>query len=131
VFLDGLPPESLTKTAIRDGMTVEQWQSLPSSKAWGPWSHTDHLLAVNADRLALLQWTLVAVNSEKNKAGKPPAPIPRPGVGDGPLGAVAEQERRDVVRAVAVLKARERAHGRAPSDAEIEAVMDELIGGDG
>lgn len=131
MLLDGLPQESLTKTAIRDGMTLEQWQAMPASQAWGPWSHTDHLLARNADLMALVQWTLVALKAEKGKAPKPPEPMPRPGVGGGPLAAVAQVERQETLRSIAVLKARERAHGAAPDEAQIQAVMDELMGGGG
>jgi hypothetical protein len=131
VLLEGLPPESLTKTAIRDGMSLEEWRALPQATAWGPWSHTDHLLALNADRQALVQWTLVAVNSEKGKAPKPPEPLPRPGIGAGPLAAAAAVERRQVIRSLAVLKARERLMGARPTEEQIQTVLDELMGGDG
>jgi hypothetical protein len=129
VLLDGLPPESLTKTAIRDSMTLEQWESLPQSSAWGQWSHAEHLLAANGDRLARIEWTLVALQSEKGKAPKPPEPIPRPGVGGGPLAAVARKERQAALRNVALLKAREAAHGAQPTDEQVQAVLDEMTGG--
>jgi hypothetical protein len=131
VLLDGLPPESATKTAIRDGMSLEQWESLPTSQAWGAWSHTDHLMATVADRLAWVQWTLVALKSEKGKAPKPPEPLPRPGVGGGPMAALAAKERTEHIRAIALLKARERAHGAAPTDEQVQAVLDEMTGGVG
>lgn len=117
------------KTEIRDGMTLEQWESVPAgTPAWGSWSHTDHLLALVADRLSVVQWTLVTVHSDKGKAPKAPEPIPRPGIGKGPLGAAAEIERRESLLAVAALKARERANGAEPTEEQVNSMLDELMG---
>lgn len=129
VLLDHLPPESATKTAIRDGMTLEQWERLPQLQSWGSWSHTESLLATNADRLARIEWTLVALQSEKGKAPPAPEPMPRPGVGGGPLAAAAEQDRRESLRVMAVLKARQLAHGAPPTPEQVQTVLDELMGG--
>lgn len=112
-------------------MSLEQWESLPTdAPAWGQWSSERHMMAIIADRLALIQWTLVAVNSEKGKAPKAPEPMSRPGVGSGPPGAVAEIERRAALMGVAILKAREALHGAEPTDAQIESMLDRLTGGD-
>jgi hypothetical protein len=80
VLIDGLPPESLTKTAIRDSLTDEQLDAAESAEpeGHGPWSRLEHLTARVADLLAQVQHTLVLANGGK---GKPPTPIPRPGVG--------------------------------------------------
>jgi hypothetical protein len=56
--------------------------------------------------------------------------MPRPGVGGGPLAAVAEQERRDSLRQIASLKARQQGMGAMPSEEQIQAVLDEMMGGD-
>lgn len=125
-----LPSESHYKSDARDSLTLEQWKSLPETKAWGRWSQEAQLAALSADRLAILQWTLVAVNTEKGKRPpKPPDPIPRPGVGPGPLAAVATDERRKTIRSVAILKLREASQGQAPTEEQIQAYIDEMIGG--
>ena len=78
VLVDGLPPESMTKTAIRDTLTSEDFENAPAPLGWGAWSRTDELLAVLADRVSWLIHATYAVNN-----GKPdePEPIRRPGVG--------------------------------------------------
>jgi hypothetical protein len=119
----------LTKTAIRDGMTLDQWESLPKSAAWGPWSHEASLMATVADRLGRVEWTLIALQADKGKAPKAPDPLPRPGVGGGPLAAVAHRERRAALQNIALLKAREANHGGAPSEEQVQAVLDEMTGG--
>jgi len=75
--MDGLPMESLTKTAIRDGMTQAQWDSLPEPDGHGPWSHTDYLLAANHD---LLSWLLYATYHVAGGKPDKPVPVSRPGV---------------------------------------------------
>lgn len=74
VLVAALPPESATKTAIRDSMTPEQLASLPTSSGHGPWSNSELLLAAVVDRLSLLLW-----QNSRSKSKQPP-PIPRPGV---------------------------------------------------
>jgi len=56
-------------------------QALPQPEGWGSWSHEATLLAAACDRLDWVVHVLLAVNSEKGKAPKPPAPMRRPGVG--------------------------------------------------
>ena len=75
VLVAALPPESATKTAIRDGLTPEQLASITPREGHGPWSNAELLLAAICDRLALLLWQNGA------KSGTPqPKPITRPGV---------------------------------------------------
>lgn len=45
------------------------------------WSLTDHLLAVVADRLAIMSWQLAG-----NRHAPRPEPLPRPGVNDQAAG---------------------------------------------
>jgi hypothetical protein len=130
VLIDHLPPESATKTALRDEMSVEDWESATGKDGlaeWGSWSREGQLLAMIADRIAQLEWALLAVNSEKGKAPKPPEPLPRPGIG-APPRAVAERDREKSIRSRAFAKALERNHGRRPTPEEVAAVLDEIRG---
>lgn len=130
VLIDGLPPESATKSAIRDGMTVQEWESLPASERWGQWSHTDLLLGTVADRLGWLNWTLQAVNAEKGKAPAHPEPLARPGVG-GPPAAVAQQKRQKNLQQIARLHAIRLAHGAEPTPEQVQHALNEMTGGVG
>lgn len=130
VLVDGLPPESLTKTAIRDGMSLQEWASRPDGpQAWGPWSHEAHLLAGIRDGIASLTWVTQAQWAKQ--PGPRPELTPRPGVGEGPLAAVAAVRKTGKARAEAALIARVRLHGAAPTQEQIQAVLDEMNGGDG
>lgn len=73
-----LPPESSTKSAIRDGMSDEQLDAIPDPDGHGRWSHTELLLAAVADALNVLVWQNGRIHG-KSKAD-PPEPIRRPGV---------------------------------------------------
>ncbi len=128
VLVDQLPPESATKSALRDAMSAEEWEQATERDApagWGAWSHEALLLAQVADRVAQVEWALIAVNSEKGKAPKAPAPIVRPGVGLPPQAA-AQRERAEAIKRVAFLKALERNHGGHPTDEQVAEVMAEL-----
>lgn len=78
VLVAALPPESLTKTALREALTPEQLAELPEPDGHGPWSRTDHLLAALVDRASLLVWQQTQINGGKRT--QPPPPLPRPGV---------------------------------------------------
>ncbi|GHJ21616.1 MULTISPECIES: hypothetical protein [Streptomyces] len=82
VLLQHLPPESATMTAIRNSMSDEELdaQADAGEPEKGRWSQTEQLLALLADRVAQLQYTLICVNTEK-KSQRPevPEPIRRPG----------------------------------------------------
>ena len=79
VLVAALPAESLTKTAIRDGMSPAQLARAQASRTarpgHGPWSNSELLLALVADRLGVMIWQ----NGGKKSAPRPD-PIPRPGV---------------------------------------------------
>lgn len=74
-----LPPESATKTAIRNAMpeTDTKQAATSADPSQGQWSQTEMLLALLVDSVRSLQYALIKVNGGK---GKPPDPIPRPGV---------------------------------------------------
>lgn len=74
MLIAALPAESATKTAIRDSLSPSQLARAPKRVGYGPWSNAELLLAVVADRLALLLWQ----NGADRNRPKPP-PIPRPG----------------------------------------------------
>lgn len=82
VFIQHLPAESHTMTALRNSMTDEELaaQSEKGDPTKGRWSQTEQLIALVADRVAQLNHTLICVNTEK-KAQRPeaPKPIERPG----------------------------------------------------
>lgn len=82
VLIQHLPPESHTMTALRNAMSDEELaeQAEKGDPEAGRWSQAEQLLALVADRVAQLQYTLVCVNTEK-KSQRPeqPKPIPRPG----------------------------------------------------
>jgi hypothetical protein len=110
-LVEQLPPESRTKTAMRDDMDPHELAAHVGQPrpGWGPWSHTDHLLAQIGERLDALQVTLVRVMTEAKPAD--PAPWPRPGVltpeqlaelqaeVEAPVVNVLEQERAERARA--------------------------------
>ena len=77
-FLNALPGESATKTAIRDRMTREELDAAGEPEGWGAWSRTDELLAILNDRVSWLTYVTAAA-----AGGKPSEPeeMRRPGVG--------------------------------------------------
>lgn len=111
-FVEQLPPESRTKTAMRDQadpLAIAAQVETPR-EGWGPWSHSDHLLAQVGERLDVLHATVV-----KALGGKPaePAPWPRPGVLSADmlaeLRAEVEAPMRDTLEAERAERARRRA----------------------
>ncbi|MGW7350941.1 hypothetical protein [Streptomyces sp. NPDC054784] len=82
VLIQHLPPESHTMTALRNSLSEEELnaQADKADPEKGRWSSAEQLLALVVDRLALLDYTLIAVNTEKGqKRPKLPEPLPRPG----------------------------------------------------
>ena len=74
-----LPPESATKTALRNEMgdaEIDQ-AARASDPSEGQWSRTDMLLAVLIDEVRELSYATVRVQTGK---GRRPEPLPRPGV---------------------------------------------------
>jgi hypothetical protein len=78
ILIEHLPPESATKTAIRNSIPVEQLTSGGAGRPdLAPWSGTETLLAALKDEVTLLRMITVAANG-----GKPGefTPTPRPGI---------------------------------------------------
>lgn len=78
-FVDLLPPESCTKTAMRDDLTPEQLADMAKvePEGAGTWSHSDMLLAAVYDRLGSVMSVIFASQGHKYDA---PPPYPRPGI---------------------------------------------------
>ncbi|MGW4422505.1 hypothetical protein [Streptosporangium sp. NPDC004631] len=74
-----LPPESATKTALRNEMSDAEMEraSKGADPSQGAWSQTEMLLASLIDSVRWLIHVTLRVNGGK---GGPPAPVPRPGV---------------------------------------------------
>jgi hypothetical protein len=84
VLLDRLPPESATKTAMRDEFTDEELAEQAKAHAGenhghGPLTRTDLVLF---DLLDALRW--IEYGLYRSQGGKPPepSPTPRPGLVD-------------------------------------------------
>lgn len=79
VLIEHLPPESSTKTALRNAVPTEQLEEASGEGRpdLAPWSGTETLLAQVKDELRLLRMVTVAANG-----GKPGefVPTPRPGI---------------------------------------------------
>lgn len=116
VLIDGLPAESRLKSEIRDNLTQDEWDALPAPSGYGPWSHTDHLLAAAVDKLGWLIYATYAINSPKGSSPEEPKQWPRPGVGPV-LGKAAEADRaRKTARDAAVLQWLRDHQGEQPPD---------------
>ena len=76
-----LPPESATKTALRNRMGDAEMAtaSKTADPSKGQWSQTEMLIASLIDAVRWLVHITVVANGGKGKS-KPPEPIPRPGV---------------------------------------------------
>jgi hypothetical protein len=79
MFLNALPGESATKTAIRDALPPGQTAGAAADRdaGHGSWSHTDMLLAAILDRLG---WVHAATYRAQGAKAPYPDPWPRPGV---------------------------------------------------
>lgn len=96
-FIDGLPPESRTKTAIRDDLDPFELAEMSAAprKGWGPHSRTDELTMQVGERL---DWILYAIAKACGGNPKDPAPWRRPGV----LGAQEIAQRKAALSAPVV-----------------------------
>jgi len=84
VFIEHLPPESHTMTALRNGMSQAELdaQADKGEPEKGRWSQEEQLLAAAVDAIRRLEWVLICVNTEKkSKRPDPPEPMRRPGAG--------------------------------------------------
>jgi len=83
VFIQHLPPESHTMTALRNSLTDEELaeHAEKGEPEKGRWSQTEQLIAVVADRVAELTYAFSLANTDSKSARKPKAPDPirRPG----------------------------------------------------
>lgn len=130
-MVDNLPPESALKTALRDGMSIEEWESSqaePGADGWGPWSKEALLLAELIDRIRHVEQAVYYSGSDGKRKPAALEPLPRPGVGPPPR-ALAQRNAEKVLRSVAFAKALERNHGRRPTPEEVAAVLAELTSG--
>jgi hypothetical protein len=115
VLIKHLPPESATKTSIRNATPVEQLQAVvdDSETKYGAWSQTDMLLAQLIDLVTWLQWA--KTKAADTRPNEPPKPYPRPGV----QRAAAPVVRPDAH--VIDLLEYVRTHGGAPPEGYITA----------
>ncbi|MEU9218929.1 hypothetical protein AB0D47_20535 [Streptomyces sp. NPDC048376] len=84
MFIDHLPPESNTMTALRNELTPQQLaeQADKGEPEKGRWSQQEQILAAVYDAVRYLEWTLKCVNTDKkSKAPEAPEPMRRPGAG--------------------------------------------------
>jgi len=82
LLIDHLPPESATKTAVRNRLTANELKEAAGRRdaAEGSWSHVAMLLAEIIDELRASRHALIAGNG--GKPGKMER-YPRPGVSEG------------------------------------------------
>ncbi|MFF8100190.1 hypothetical protein ACF07S_10500 [Streptomyces sp. NPDC016640] len=84
MFIEHLPPESHTMTALRNELTSLQLaeQADKGEPEKGRWSQQEQLLAAAVDAIRRLEWVLICVNTEKkSQRPDPPEPMRRPGAG--------------------------------------------------
>lgn len=82
VIIQGLPQESRTLTALRNGMSERELaaQADRGEPEKGRWSQLEQLVAGLVDSSRRLEYILVAANSDgKKRLPDPPEPIRRPG----------------------------------------------------
>ena len=82
MLIEHLPPESATWTALRNAIPEEQLaeQAAMGEPEKGQWSSLEHLVALVADRVARVEYTLICANTDKKaRPPDPPDPIRRPG----------------------------------------------------
>jgi hypothetical protein len=82
VLVQHLPPESATMTALRNGMSDEEFaeQADKGEPEKGRWSQVEQLLAANYDAIRRVEYVLICANTEaKSKRPRVPEPLRRPG----------------------------------------------------
>lgn len=85
VLIEHLPPESATKTGMRNQLEElsddeREGQSAKHEPEKDRWSQQEQLLALVADRLARVEYVLILANSSgKGRKPREPQPIRRPG----------------------------------------------------
>lgn len=118
-LVEQLPPESRTKTAMRDASDPYELAELAGAgggTGWGPWSHTDHLIAAVGERVDQLIVTLVRCHDGKPD---PPAPWRRPGVlGQHELAEAVYEVAAPVINQLEAERAEREARRRAAAAAQ-------------
>lgn len=101
-----LPPESATKTALRNATPVADLQETveDADREYGAWSQTDMLLAELIDVARWLQWSKTEAAEKKQP---PPKPYPRPGVG--------REDKRQRAQVIDILERIRANNGAAPA----------------
>lgn len=116
MFYDGLPPESLTKTAQVDALDPAALASMAKRprQGFGPWSSTDMRLAALEDAVNQNTYVLRLANADPKKARqiRPPEPVFRPGVTPKRAGLGCRPKSDRALRALAHMRAN---HGSAPA----------------
>lgn len=96
VLISGLPPESLTLTALRNATPPEVMAEAvkAADPGTGRWSQDQMLAAAQFDVLRLILHVLAAAHGAK--PGKAPLPMPRPGITAPKSRRTSAEDRRRV-----------------------------------
>lgn len=99
-----LPPESATKTALRNKMSDPEMKQATTTAdpSKGQWSQQEMLLASLIDTVRWLLHATVVANGGKGRS-RPPEPVPRPGVkpkGKEGRRALTAEQREAVFRRI-------------------------------
>jgi hypothetical protein len=108
VLVRNLPPESATKTALRNATPVEDLQDVveDADREYGSWSQTDMLLAELIDVARWLQWS--KTKAAEDRPNESPKPYPRPGVDRTP------SQRKVTAKVIDLLEYMRSHNGAAP-----------------
>lgn len=91
-MIDGLPPESATKTALRDTLTdaqVEHMRKTQVDAPHGPWAKSDYLLAALIDAVNVLTATVSGALGGKSDF----EPVDRPFLPKRPASGLDDDQR--------------------------------------
>jgi hypothetical protein len=97
VFIEHLPPESHTMTALRNSLPADELaeQAEKGEPEKARWSQTEQLLAAVLDATRRVEWVLLCANiDQKSKRPDVPDPTRRPGAGPRPKTRPQLTERR-------------------------------------
>ena len=91
-----LPPESATKTAMRNQMSGAEMEQVSrnADPSQGQWSHLEMLIASGND---MLRWIAYILSSANGGKPKKPEPTPRPGVNKGAKRRQLTPEQQEAV----------------------------------
>lgn len=118
-LLEHLPPESAYRTGVANSVGAASLAAIALQQTddgkFGAWSHTDHLLALIADRLLVVEAGLYRSRGWRNVTT--PQRIPRPGIPPAITGGVTGKQRAEMERHRAQIKQAQRL-ARAKAKAE-------------